>query len=133
MKLNIPTITRPIKLADYAIELAPGVVQVWVNPPKSVLEMYRTLQQQNEGLQNKLPAAPADETKPLLDEMSRVGVGFSEWYAQIWSQGPEIELHWTADEVRAVVGLTTDPALYQWLTRRTWELINEHRSANQIR
>ena len=48
--------------------------------------------------------------------------------ATSWSQAAEAGTHWTADDARQLATLETDPALYGWLTTRSWALVAEHRS-----
>lgn len=103
MRFQIPRLVRPLPLAEYAPELGAVTVFVWVNPPGEFLN-------RREG----------------LDE-----VGLYAWIAEMWSQGQDPGTHWTADDVRALVSgdiTDTDPGLWRWLMRRTWELIAEHRA-----
>ena len=106
MQITIPPIVRAIQLADYAVELSPGIVQVWVNPPRDF----------------------ASQHNQIISEAVEVEKRLSEWYAVIWSKGPDVALHWTPEEVIKLSTMDTDPAFLQWLFSRTWALLNEHRS-----
>lgn len=109
MKITIPPIVRPIQLSDYVAELSPGVVQVWVNPPRDVIDQYN----------------------PILESKTGTETKIAEWYAAIWSKGPDVALHWTPAEVIALSQMDTDPAFLRWLLVQTWALINDHRALSK--
>lgn len=101
MRIEIPKIVQPLSLADYAPELGAVTVFVWVNPPGEFLDRRLSLK---------------DEA--LLD-----------WWAELWSQGSAAGTHWTAADVQGLIEQTadTDPGLWRWLVRHTWDMINAHR------
>jgi len=103
MKINIPTVIVQVPMEDYAAELAGNALNVWVNPPLSVL---------NEHL--KLVTDKADPT---------AGQSILAWYARIWSQGA-LDSQWTVDELRELE--QKDPALLGWMISATWEARQAH-------
>ena len=52
-----------------------------------------------------------------------VDVKLLEWYAEIWSQGPE-DSRWTVEELRELEG--QDPAFLSWMIAQTWQTRTEH-------
>ena len=131
MKIEIPVLVRSIPLREYAEELGEEAVWVWVNPPRDFLTEYLALQERAAKANaeaEKLAADDAEAAFAVTAELSAVGEGFAAWYARLWSQGAEAGMHWTADETRQLAALETDPALYGWLTTRSWALVAEHRS-----
>mgnify|MGYP001374648796 CR=1 FL=1 len=125
----IPPIVRPIALSDYAPELGDGQVWVRVNPTRDVLAAYNDLLRRKERIESAgKTAAIGSETDSLIGQATALGNDFADWYSAIWSQGSDPQWHITPDGVRALATHETDPGFYQWLTRRTWEAINEHRS-----
>jgi hypothetical protein len=108
MKITIPKIIREVPLADYAPEMNGAVVKVWVNPTRDFLQ--------------QISAAITQEDEQAAAHV--ISQPVSEWYAQLLSQAPDAESHWTADELQAVAD--TDPALWAWLISRCWSRINDH-------
>lgn len=102
MRIQVPKIVKPLRLADYAPELSAVTVFVWVNPPLEFLAR-----------------------RDALD-----GDGLLEWWAELWSQGSDVGARWTGAEVKGLIEETsdTDPGLWRWLVQRTWEMIAEHRT-----
>ena len=50
MKVNIPRVTRPVALSDYAPEFGDQAIEMWVNPPRKVrLEFYRITNEAKDG------------------------------------------------------------------------------------
>ena len=131
MKIEIPPLLKPVYLRDYADELGDAAVWVRVNPPREFLAEYAALRERGEtanaGL-GQIAENDSEATFAATAELSAVGEAFAAWYARLWSQGTDAATHWTADETRQLALLDTDPALYSWLTTRSWELIGEHRS-----
>ena len=131
MKIEIPVLVRSIPLREYAEELGEAAVWVWVNPPRDFLTEYLALQERAAKANaeaEKLAADDAEAAFAVTAELSAVGEGFAAWYARLWSQNVDGGTHWTADETRQLAALETDPALYGWLTARSWALVAEHRS-----
>lgn len=102
MRIQVPKIVQPLPLANYAPELGAVTVFVWVNPSLEFLAQRETL-----------------EGQALLD-----------WWAQLWSQGPDAGAHWTGADVKSLIEETadTDPGLWRWLVQHTWGLITAHRA-----
>lgn len=106
MHIQIPKITRPLSLGGYAEQLALVTIHVWVNPPREFLDRRKELQ----------------------------GSALWEWWAELWSQGPDPGSRWTGAEVEALMApdvADTDPGLMPWLIRQTWDLIAEHRAGEK--
>lgn len=133
MRFDIPKIIKAVSLGGYAPELEAVVVSVWVNPPRNLLDGYIQLTERTRQIQTALDGVAADteQTKTLIDELNKIALGFSEFYSALWSQGGDPASHWTVDDVKQLATLDTDPALYQYLTERTWAAIHEHRSAHR--
>jgi hypothetical protein len=47
------------------------------------------------------------------------------WYARLWSQSPDAETRWTADELEQIA--ERNPQFYEWLCVSSWALIEAHR------
>lgn len=116
MKLEIPHIVKPVSLSEYAPEMD-AVLHVWVNPPRAVLLEYYTI------LEKVSDAVKAGDK----DVIEAAGASLMDWFALIWSAGGDA---WTGAEVKELSErcMDTDPALWGWLTARTYELITEHRA-----
>ena len=80
MKLNIPKLTRPLPLTDYAPELthddgSPAVVQVWVNPPQALLTRHAELRARGQAALKRVKevgddqAAAAEVVAEVLDAL----------------------------------------------------------------
>jgi hypothetical protein len=126
MKIDVPKITRPVDLGDYAEELRGKTLFVWVNPPVSLLSEYFSLQ---DAIKREVEQAEADEnhvpdSKALESQAARI----REILAELLSQGP-LELRMSADEVSELLLQTadTDPQLYPWLVNAIFAKIGEHR------
>lgn len=122
MRFNIPVLTEPINLTEYAggmrnADGTPMVVQVWVNPPRRLFAAY-------DASVERLQAAGADPTAQRA-----AATELAAWYAEVWSQHPDAQTHCTPEDVLAMMELETDPRLYPWLARRTWDAIKAHRDA----
>ena len=103
MKINIPKIVRPLDLKDYAPEMNGAIIQVWVNPTRAFTQRF-----------NDIRADDADL--------------FSDWYAELFSQGGPDSL-WTGDELNQV--FESDPALWSFILTHAWDLITQHRESVQ--
>lgn len=112
MRITVPKVVRPLKVAEYAQEFGELVIPVWVNPPRDLLGE----------LIDCLKTVP-EETR---EERAHRAI---EIIAELWSQGSDQETHWTADEVITLASETmeTDPQFWPWLRERTFDMIGEHR------
>ena len=43
MKFNVPKITKILNAGDYAAELEPVKIVVWVNPPRALLNRHNAM------------------------------------------------------------------------------------------
>jgi len=144
MKIVIPKIVIPVEMAEYSPELAGKFLHVWVNPPKDKLQGYdelvATLQMQElkTAQANLYPDGKKDSEPGLLGAIKTmahwvsskkdkrpdgIDVKFLEWYAEIWSQGPE-QTRWTVDELRELEN--QDPAFLSWMITQTWATRTAH-------
>ena len=133
MKLTFPKIVRPVALTEFAPELvhddgSPAVVQVWINPPAARMTHYLDLSREGAAAMALLRKAEGDKAAAVA-EINRVGGELSALFAELWSQHADPTTHWTVEEVSALARSDANPALYDWLTRRTLALIDEYRSA----
>lgn len=145
MKINIPKVIVPVSMAEYAPELAGKALQVWVNPPKQLLQAYddllTSLQASELESARKMLEMPAQEEKrsPLWKafdqaahwvqrkkETKQEGVSQAllEWYANLWSQGHDAETHWTVEELRTLE--QEDPTFLSWMIAQTWQARKAH-------
>jgi hypothetical protein len=68
----------------------------------------------------------AGQVDAVSGKLSAANERLFDWYARIWSQGPEGEI--TPDQVHTFIqeALDTDPVLWGFLRDRTIEMIDEH-------
>lgn len=146
MKLTIPKTIRLLPLQDYDpdnAELAGVGIFVWVDPPRSTLaEFDRINGDYSMALDALVKQAAVDKKqKPRSRLQSWLELLFSRgkdfkpvsdiyrrelhaWYARLWSQGAP-DTHWTAAELDDIE--KTNPVFLEFLCRRSWILIGEHR------
>lgn len=154
-KFDVLKIVRPIRLCEYAEEYGDAVIHVWVNPPQPMLAMHDALVFESGMLRRRLtpppmpepgpeedgegkPAAEAapqlseEETKAGLQRLMEIAEAHFEWFAKLWSQGPE-GTQWTKEEVGQLLDgfAETDPHFWEWVTGRTVDMIREHRTGQK--
>lgn len=122
MKLDIPSITKPIDLGDYAEEMRGVVIRVWVNCPRSFRDAYWALMAEAETALEKMSAAPDGDGVRAVNE---VAGRMNAWVSELWNNGM------TAEEVSTLANSDTDPALYPWALNRSWALIGDHRDRSK--
>lgn len=135
-RFDVLKIVRLIRLSEYAEVYADQVIHVWVNPPAPLLTEHDELVRETEKI--KVRFAPADkppseeELKASLARLGEIGNAHLEWYAQIWSQGPE-GTRWTAEEIRTLVDsfVETDPYFWKWISELTIDMIRQHRAGQK--
>jgi len=135
MKIDIPKIIEGLRLGDYAPEFGEAVLCVWVNPPRRLREAYtQAVEESVDALrqaQELSREALEDEILASLQQRVRASEQKQrEWFAEIWSQGPE-GTGWTLEEIDELAASDSDPALLPWLIGRTVAMIGEHRSASK--
>ena len=146
MKIEIPKVIVPVDFGGYAAELAGKFLQVWVNPPQDVLSAYTSLVtelQQAELAEAQKTLEPESEPaekdagtiSKTLAQLKRwlnikqttppkgINPRMLEWYAALWSQGPEAT-HWTLAELETLE--FKDPAILSWMISQTWKARVEH-------
>lgn len=136
MRFEIKPLVRPIHLSDYAEEYGDEAIWVWVNLPRSLRVAHAEIVRDFEVVVDErkaLAETPDDVTEEAVDEHARKLDGLSrrlyEWFAVVWSQHPDEDTHWTADDVDRMVDacLDADPRLWSWIQDEHWRLVNEHR------
>lgn len=133
-KLQVPKIIRPLRLTDYAPEFDPGaVIQVWVNPPTGTLQDYYQLLFELNDAREAVQSEDSGQIKQAIADMGELSDKLVAAIAEFWSQHEDPETHWAPAEVRELVEQVgdTEPGLWPWLTRRTLEMIEEHRGARK--
>ena len=128
MKINIPRVTRPIRLSDYAPEFGEQVIEMWVNPPRakrlayvSIMDRYRdtlgAIEQAEEG---------APELADMAQRIIDIAGELHGWYAEMWSQGEE---QWTAEQVKELVeaAMDTDPGLWDYIQEQSLDVMQAYR------
>ncbi len=137
MKLNLPKIIRPIPLAEYAPEMefqedgkTPAIVYAWINPPAPLLVRHGELRQRADAANKRLgrDAPMGEELKALAAELTEVGRGLAALYAELWSQHADAGTHWSEADVLELSSNDANPDLFGWLTSRTVQMVNAHRS-----
>jgi hypothetical protein len=98
VKFEWKAVRREIRLSEYAPEMEGGIVRVQVNVSREVM-----------GRVVGVKSLSAEEFLALLREL---------WGPEEW---PEEDLVALRDHC-----LENDPGLWNWLTRRTWELVLEY-------
>lgn len=145
MKIELRRITRPVPLRDYAEEYGHEVINVWVNPSRAKRLELATLgeasrqaqdrlkelltQAQTDDLTDDTRQQLTDELAALDGELSTLMASLYGWYAELWSQHPDTESHWTPEEVSELVRACqeADPRLWDWLQEESLRLITDHR------
>ena len=144
-KFDFVTITQPIDMGEYHEAYKGRFVHVWVNPPKAVrkereellrnyAEFFRMISTGDvrpflgkPRLERLVSLFTGGLIKPReekrLREVERKTFG---WFAQLWSQHPDAESHWTVAEIEQVN--EHDPALYKWLVQRSALMIDTFRA-----
>lgn len=145
MKDIFKKIVREIDLRDFAPELETEI-QVWVNPPRSLLMENAGLDEAVRSIRSELevmaaaaePGKEPDEAtrergRELARRLEEIGNAQAGIFAQLWSQGSDPESRWTAEEIQALITrcLETDPALWGWLRGRTFRMITEYRAGQK--
>jgi hypothetical protein len=152
--ISVKAIVKPMDLGEYDEGYRGQVLEVWVNPPRAfvierdeaiagfvvreqalrkmsvtqsvqTLESLRTkswLKRMGERLgkpSNELQNAQSE----YKDYAEKFVLRMNEWFAKLWSQGEEKE---TAEQIAELYN--AEPALVEWMKRRSVEMLVEHRS-----
>jgi hypothetical protein len=132
MKFDIPKIVKVLNAGDYAAELEPVKIQVWVNPPRSLLVRHDEMIAKLAAAMSKrleLGAGNEVDAGELAKEIEAVRGEMTAVFSELWSAGTDPERRWSAAEIdKLITGMfETDPQLWPWLRNRTIEMIREHR------
>lgn len=126
MKFDIKKVIRVMDLNDYDPQFNGQVIQVWVNPDRAFIrerdELWRENVQRIQAIKDQ-PEGREEYIKWSTEEFIPRNHA---WFARIWSQGSDASQNWTADELMQIG--EQDPALYDWIQRRTMEMLMVFRS-----
>lgn len=152
MKIDIPKTLRFLPLQEYAPdqpELAGVGLQVWVDPPISILAEFDSLNNTFRQAFEKLAAKEGQPQSPKTVSLAEKALSwmlaltkrsqderFKEatvsyrrllhaWYARLWSQSLDVNSHWTVAELDQISD--ENPHLFDWLCTSSWALIDQHR------
>jgi hypothetical protein len=77
---------------------------------------------------NAIVAKIDAELETLTARIQALTTEFRAWWSELWSQGPE-GTRCSPEEVKALYDQCqeSDPGLWEWLQKKSWALINEHR------
>lgn len=120
MKINIPKVIAKVDYGEYASEMTGQYLHVWLNPPLEVLREHDEIMRGDKSNGEGQAAKSKEEIEKDIQERENQ---MKEWYAKIWSQGPE-GTHWTAEELRELE--SKDPTLLTWMINSTWQKRSEH-------
>ncbi len=121
MEINIPKIIREIKLSEFAAEYQEATICVWLNPPKKLAVIHDQLIERSRDASKAL----FEGDKSKVNEIEQIGKEFERWFIEIWNQGTSETTHWTEPEIEQLVD--SDIGLFNWLKKKTLQLIREHR------
>jgi len=142
---EIPKCFKSIRLADYAPEYKDQHIDVWVNPPSSILlERDAVIEQIN--IENEAIEAISREIAKIQNQeeikaafkkngahLQEIGQKIQELYRSIWPWYAKI-LFIDGSQINEKdlleifeTSTDTDPKFTAWLTSRAMELIIEHR------
>ena len=139
-KFSWPVITRGVDLGEYAPEYAGIVFNMWVNPPRLRLIGWEQLRLQvAELVQLEEQTATAESGADSLAQEARqerwreVYRAIADWWAEMWSKGPDPSSHWTPDEVETLIDrLTdTDPEAWGWLSTACVSRVHRYREERE--
>lgn len=133
MKIDIPPITKPLDLGDYAEELRGVAIHVWVNCPRSFRDRYWQMMDEAEAALAAVKKTPDGDGVRAVNAMSE---RISAWVAELWSASAGSTSFgsptaWTAESVSELANSDTDPGLYPWALNRSWAMISEHRDRSK--
>ncbi len=140
-RLKVARMTHPLDLDDYAAGLElrfddgpPRPVRVWVNPTLDLMQDFQATISESLALPQKQQAAgdDPDQRQALAADVAALDQRVCALLAELWSQGSDAATHWTAEDVQALAGNDTDPALFVWLVQRTAEMIRGHRAGKPV-
>ncbi len=153
---EIPKTTRFLPLQEFDPEnkaLAGIGIFVWINPPRSMLEEFDNftraynvaldelcirsgLKPVKSNLQDRLFQWVSLKSKREADRRFKKATeifrrSLHTWYSQLWSQGPDVETHLTAAQLKKL--FDKNPLLFEFMYIHSWKLIEAHtRDARRI-
>ena len=140
MDIKIPKVLKEIRLSEYHADFGARAVVVWVNPTRAVGKRRAELMSRSLRLIGKnLTPGPfpngkgseegegsqAEAEAKVEAEAEELNAGLWAWYAEIWSQGADVETHWTLAEIQGY--FEASPDFVRWLIERTNALFLQQR------
>lgn len=129
--IEVKRITAPLDLGGYSEVYKDQSVHVWVNPARDVIDARLNLMREyaklvaNERKENQSVFFALFKDKFLsATEKRRSGL-----MAQLWSAGAEEDTRWSVEEITKLND--ADPALYAWMVRESWRMVDEFRAAKK--
>jgi hypothetical protein len=133
MQIKIQRVVRTLNLYEFEPEYGSEFIEIWVNPTSLLTDKWIDLVENASALRKEISQmisvqADAEKMRPVLGGLEVISNQIIEWLAEIWSQGA-VDTHWSVEDVRALINECTekDMALYEWLVRRTSEMIRDYR------
>jgi hypothetical protein len=126
MKIQIKKIVRDLNLGDYDAQYEGLTLKVWVNPDRGTIAEREELQAEFETKTQEIRSNNA-LAEPFLKWVAEVyAPAILDWYARLWSQGEDAQTHWSVDEMKELD--TQDPAMLEWMKRRSVQMAIQHRT-----
>jgi len=136
MKFEFPKIIRELDLGGYDPVFQGRTLQVWVNPPKGLLDAHNANIQElrdvlrraseavlSKDLSDEQRLAQKEQTAAELERLGKAQIAF---YAELWGQGSD---PMTEEDVEELIRVSTDtdPVFFDWLKSETIGMIRAHR------
>ena len=121
MKIDVKPILKVIELGKYDAQFEPETVDVWVNPSRKFTAVRETAYRQ---------MIDGNATPEMVEKsLAAFNEAMFGWHAELWSQGADVERHFTAEEVSALND--ADPAFFSWLLNESAQALREHRQGQK--
>jgi len=154
MKFEFEKVVLPLELRDYFPAYDGQQIHVWVNPPRAMKQEREEIIRRSSRMLSELVSGqrsavskevvsgqlsagkrwlqrvlglfkqPMDSAE--LGAVQHMNAGMFGWLSRIWSQHDDPESRWSVDEIQVVYD--EDPALYQWMVRRTIGMMEDFRT-----
>ena len=128
MNIVIPKIVKKLELKDYSETFGEARLEVWVNPPHTVLDKLNAALRRSSELEMPREKVTNEQLVELNMLSKEILCEQAEVYAELLSQGAE-ETRLSAGDVQTMAMETfdTDPAFWVWLKGQVARMIREHR------
>jgi hypothetical protein len=130
MNIKTATIVQPLDLGEYHESFAGRKLLVWVNLPRDLMDEREKIIRDgaHELAQSRLPRRAAWWNR-LFAKRKGLNERMFVWLNIIWSQHEDEDCAWPLDDIRELY--RADPAMYQWMVRRSVEMIAEFRASSK--